>query len=105
MAPRQATRDVRKVGRQRSQDEMAQLHSRTSARLQERTVSKGTNTESKHSVLSTTRNTPGKEAEKRKRKRKRSQEDEAPYPSPSQKRLRTSPPLEDTTSENKSAGF
>ncbi|KAG4419338.1 hypothetical protein IFR04_007486 [Cadophora malorum] len=123
MAPRQAKRNIQKVGRQRSapKGEKArpqgikkeQPPSRKSARLQrhqERTVSKYTNTEPKRPRPSPTSNTPGKEfpqAEDRKRKRERSKEDEAPLPAtPSQKRPRTSPrsPLKDTISENAAVG-
>ncbi|KAF4628751.1 hypothetical protein G7Y89_g9402 [Cudoniella acicularis] len=122
MAPRQANRNIQKVGRQ----DLVRKNERTrpqgikkerlqpprrSARLQpgqERTVSKNTNIEPKLLLPSPTSNTPGKEAEDR--KRKRSQEDEAPLPStttPSQKRPRASPPrstLEDTIGENAAVG-
>ncbi|PVH69860.1 hypothetical protein DL98DRAFT_661451 [Cadophora sp. DSE1049] len=121
MAPRQAKRNIQKVGRQRSapkgetqlQSITKEQPSRKSARLQryqERTVSKN-NTELKRPRPSPINNTPSKEipqAEDRKRKRQRSKEDEGPLlTTPSQKRARTSPlrsPLKDTISENAAVG-
>ncbi|KAH7317321.1 hypothetical protein BKA65DRAFT_483555 [Rhexocercosporidium sp. MPI-PUGE-AT-0058] len=94
MAPRQANRNIQKVGRQdlvrknkrtRPQDikqEQPQPSARRSTRLQ-RIAPKNTNTEPKLPLPSPTSNTPGKEfpqAGDRKRKRKQSQEDEAPRP-------------------------
>ncbi|KAL7796475.1 hypothetical protein V8C37DRAFT_371807 [Trichoderma ceciliae] len=126
MAPCQAKRSIQTAGRQSSvpkdektrlqriKKERPQIPSRKSARLQrhqERTVFKAMNMESKHTLLSPTSNTPGKElphAEDRNRKRSPENETLLPYATtPSQKRPRASPlrsTLEDTIGENAVVG-
>ncbi|KAH8653941.1 hypothetical protein BGZ60DRAFT_158356 [Tricladium varicosporioides] len=119
MAPRQARRNIQKVGRQRSapkdetrpqgiKREQPQLSSPKSARLrrrQERTIPKDTNTEPKRPLPSLTSNTPSKEfLQIKDQKRKRPQEDEPTLSATSsQKRPRTSPPqppIKDTIDKN-----
>ncbi|MCJ1357479.1 MAG: hypothetical protein MMC33_007475 [Icmadophila ericetorum] len=120
MAPRQAKRNIQKVGRQCSvpkgeqarpqgiKKERPQLSPRRSPRLrrQDRTISK--DSEPKYPLPSPTSKTPGKEIKDR--KRKRSQENEPTLPSSatsSQKRRRKSPPqsaIEDTIGENAAVG-
>ncbi|OWP06250.1 hypothetical protein B2J93_2488 [Marssonina coronariae] len=123
MAPRQAKRNIQKVGRRCSvpkgeqarpqgiKKERPQLSPRRSPRLRrlDRTISK--DSEPKDPLPSPTSKTPGKELLQIKdRKRKRSQENEPTLPpcaTSSQKRRRKSPPqsaIEDTIGENAAVG-
>ncbi|MCJ1308306.1 hypothetical protein MMC25_001959 [Agyrium rufum] len=115
MAPHPAKRNTGTVRRQ----DLVSKNLRRSVRLrtpQERfSISKPTNTEPKHTPLSSSSDISEKEipqsnGQKRKRKRKRSQEDEAALPfttTTSQKRPWASPPrsaVEDTVSKNAAVG-
>ncbi|KAK6586181.1 hypothetical protein PZA11_001238 [Diplocarpon coronariae] len=123
MAPRQAKRNIQKVGRRCSvpkgeqarpqgiKKERPQLSPRRSPRLRrlDRTISK--DSEPKDPLPSPTSKTPGKEfLQIKDRKRKRSQENEPTLPpcaTSSQKRRRKSPPqsaIEDTIGENAAVG-
>ncbi|KAF2785564.1 hypothetical protein K505DRAFT_380822 [Melanomma pulvis-pyrius CBS 109.77] len=83
MAPRQANRNIRKVGRQDL-------------------VRKNTNTEPNHPLPSPTSNTPGKE----KQKRTRSQELEGLAPSePPRKQRRTCPAVKNTSDQGATSGI